>query len=357
MTIIEFTGAMIVAFFISFTGMPTLIKVSHLKQLVDKPEEDRKKHSVSTPSMGGIIIFGAFLFSYMLIFPNNAPESDIAIMKSMIGALVILFFIGVKDDIIGTAPTKKLISQIVAVLLIIFVGGIRIRGMHGVFGVEEAFPEWASVGITIFVLIVIINAYNLIDGVDGLAAGIGCINAILFGIFFLLTGQDSLALISFSLFGSLVGFLVYNFHPAKVFMGDSGSLVIGVIIGVLAVLMIETPNSSIPDYYNNINTPVLAMCILCYPLIDTIRVFVIRTFRGISPFTADRNHIHYVLKDAGYSDKQTVVSIYLYTFFIVSIPLILFNYSSTISFLVSISTALIIILIMLFVVKRKRLSK
>ena len=282
---------------------PSLIKVAKLKHLVDEPGDDRKLHSRSVPTIGGIIIFGAIVFSYSLWFPEeyNHIDNMLSNFKHLIAILILLFFVGVKDDIIGTAPMKKLVAHIIVGFIMVIMADIRIESMHGIFGLRSL-EIWQSYLLSLFVYIVIVNSFNLIDGIDGLAGGIGFIISGFFGLIFLFWGDVPLALLAFVLCGSLLGFLVFNFSPARIFMGDSGSLVVGAIICVLAISVINLPelingktltNIVVPDWLASLNKPVLVMSILVYPLIDTIRVFTIRALKGVSPFLADRNHIHH----------------------------------------------------------------
>ncbi len=341
------------ALFVVVIATPSLIKVAKLKHLVDEPGEERKLHKKRIPTIGGIIIFSSFLFSVGLWFPDIGKELHHAIkeFKYLLASLVILFFIGIKDDIIGTAPMKKLIAHIMVAFILVMMGEIKISGMHGLFGIE-AIPDWASVMLSVFVYIVLVNAFNLIDGVDGLAAGIGAICSTAFGTWFYLCNNPSLSILAFVLSGALAGFLIFNFSPAKIFMGDSGSLTIGCIISVLAIKMIETPVKNIPEYAQNISLPVLVMSILVYPLIDTLRIFVVRATKGQSPFTADKNHIHHRLLKLGLNHKKTVLTLYLFNILVIAVACLSGFFNATISFFISLSFACLSIAL-LFLLKPK----
>jgi UDP-GlcNAc:undecaprenyl-phosphate GlcNAc-1-phosphate transferase len=317
--------AFLTAFIVVLLTTPSLIKVAKLKHLVDEPTEERKHHKTSLPTIGGIIIFAATLFSFALWFQSGelTHRGEVHRMiqafnefKYLVAALLILFFIGIKDDIIGTAPAKKLIGHLIVAFILVMMADVRILSMHGLFGLY-LLPDWASVGISVFTYIVIVNAFNLIDGVDGLAAGIGFICAAFFGTWFYLVDLPTFSLLSSVLAGSLLGFLVFNFSPARIFMGDSGSLVIGAIVSVLAIRMIETNPADIPEMFVGVSKPVLAMAVLVYPLVDTFRVFFYRAIRGVSPFSADRNHIHHNLLELGLSHRVTVLSLYFLNILVV----------------------------------------
>ena len=237
---------------------PALIKVAKMKHLVDEPSEDRKTHHRSIPTIGGVIIFSAFIFSCFLWFPddNMRARAELQQIMCLMASLILLFFVGVKDDIIGTSPMKKLLAHFLVGFILVVMGNIRISGFHGLLGLEVELPEYASIFISIFVYIVIVNSINLIDGVDGLASGVGLIACVAFGLWFAMTGDKHWALVAFSLSGALLGFLVFNFNPAKIFMGDSGSLIIGAVVSVLALKIIETPIELLDPQYQDISTPV-----------------------------------------------------------------------------------------------------
>jgi UDP-N-acetylmuramyl pentapeptide phosphotransferase/UDP-N-acetylglucosamine-1-phosphate transferase len=306
------------SFFVVLLATPSLIKVAKLKHLVDEPGEDRKLHTRSIPTIGGITIFGGIIFSYALWFPNEFYYIDNTLVnfKTVIATLILLFFVGIKDDIIGTAPIKKLAAHFIVGFIIVIMADIRIQSMHSIFGVEEL-ELWQSYIISIFTYIVIVNAYNLIDGIDGLAAGIGLISSLALGFILAYSENVPLALLSFVLSGALLAFLIFNFSPARIFMGDSGSLIIGAIISILVINAINIPITKLPEVLKNSNLPILVISILVYPLTDTIRAFTIRAFRGVSPFTADKNHIHHQFIQIGFSHRKTVISLYLYNLTII----------------------------------------
>ncbi|MCB0477165.1 MAG: undecaprenyl/decaprenyl-phosphate alpha-N-acetylglucosaminyl 1-phosphate transferase [Crocinitomicaceae bacterium] len=345
--------AFITSFFVVLLGTPSLIKVAKLKHLVDEPSEERKLHSRSVPTIAGVMIFSAFLFSICIWFPAHAISNTQAIndFKYLIAILVLLFFVGVKDDIIGTAPIYKLISHIVVGFILVMMGNIRIESMHGLFGVSDPFPEEASVFISLFVYIVIVNAINLIDGVDGLAGGVGFIATLTFGIWFQLAGVSYLSIISFSLCGALAGFLIFNFNPARIFMGDSGSLTVGAIITFLSIRLIETPANAVPEVFQYSNTAVVAMAILAYPLIDTLRVFTIRAKNGVSPFSADRNHIHHRLLSFGWNHRRTTITLYIYTSVIILVALFIPVPDPTLNFAICVGVALLLTLVLFYMKK------
>jgi UDP-GlcNAc:undecaprenyl-phosphate/decaprenyl-phosphate GlcNAc-1-phosphate transferase len=336
------------AFLLVLIAMPALIKVAKLKHLVDEPGEARKLHQRSVPTIGGILIFAGTIITYCLWFPSKA-EWQLGENYNVLGALnefkylvacmFILFFIGLKDDIIGVSPTKKLLVHFIVGFILVLMADIRLTEFWGLFEIDKI-PYPISIGLSLFIYIVIVNSINLIDGVDGLAAGIGLIASTTFAYWFYKTGDFPLALLATGLGGSLFGFLLFNFQPARIFMGDSGSLIIGVVIYVLTMKMIEFPTDLITPAMRDVSKPVLAMAILAYPLIDTLRVFIIRMSQGRSPFSADKNHIHHKLLSLGLTHRQTAIVLYSYTLFIILLTFLTPARTPNISFLIVFAVAM-----------------
>jgi UDP-GlcNAc:undecaprenyl-phosphate GlcNAc-1-phosphate transferase len=286
-----------ISFTITFLAIPVIINVAEMKKLFDMPDS-RKIHQVAITPLGGIGIFAGFVFGCLLTI-NFKYSSE---FQYFIAAAMVIFFLGLKDDILVLSPIKKFIGQVLAAFLIIYYGRIQIRSMHGFFGIHEL-PEMFSLLITYFSVIVIINSFNLIDGVDGLAGTLGLMSSALFGLyFFMSSGMEAYYVLAFSLCGSLLAFLIFNFQPAKIFMGDTGSLLIGVVNAILVLKFIDPGEGPLP--VNPImSSPAIGFTILMMPLLDTLRVFAIRIFKRRSPFSPDRNHIHHLLLDRGLSHR------------------------------------------------------
>lgn len=349
------------ALVIVVVSTPSLIKVAKLKHLVDEPSEARKLHQSSIPTIGGVIIFAAFVFSVAIWFPTKSRLyyeyysqllSGIQEYKFLMASLTALFFIGIKDDIIGVSPVKKLISHISVAFILVIMADVRITGMHGLFGIYSI-PYWASILLSGFTYIVVVNAYNLIDGVDGLAAGVGIVASLFFTVWFYMGGNVPLAVFSAALCGALLGFFVFNFSPAKIFMGDSGSLVVGLVICVLSVRLIEFEDTYLPPVLSRVSTPVLAMSILAYPLVDTLRVFIIRTIKGTSPFLPDSNHIHHRLLKNGWSHKQTSIIGIIFSVFIIGLALLLNGLSATWQFVILMAVVILLVQLPYVFAKKK----
>ena len=306
----------IVACATSITAIPVIIKISRLKNLMADPGE-RSSHVTKTPTLGGVAIFASTLISYFLW--ENPDEGQLIHLS--ISAIVILFFLGVKDDILVLSPKKKMFVQVAVSGLVVILADLRIENLFGIFGINEI-PYLISLALTVFVFIALINAINLIDGIDGLAGGIGMIAGGMFGIWFYLNGHYALACLAFSMAGSLAGFLRFNYSKtSKIFMGDTGSLLVGFMLTMFAIKFIQlnieyrfNPNASF-------SAPILAIIVLIVPIFDTLRVFIVRLKDKKSPFVGDRNHLHHILIDSGLSHFQS--SVILWTFTLISTILFL----------------------------------
>lgn len=302
------------AFFITIFGMPNLIKVAKLKRLVDDPEDPRKIHHRSVPTIGGVIIYLVILTNgFFWLSLSEGPNHESFKQNSVLCAcLTLVFSMGLKDDLIGMSASKKLIVHLFAGALLVTIGDFRIEGFGGLFGIEDM-PETISTIFSLFVYIVVVNAWNLIDGIDGLAGGYSAIAMAAFSAWFLLTGQIPAAILSLTLVGATLGFLAFNFAPARIFLGDCGSLILGVVGYALATNVIQTPGEAIPEAFSQLSRPTLAMAILAYPLVDTLRVFFLRAIRGISPFHPDQNHMHHRLMMKNKSHRKTAIFVYFYS--------------------------------------------
>jgi UDP-N-acetylmuramyl pentapeptide phosphotransferase/UDP-N-acetylglucosamine-1-phosphate transferase len=290
--------AFITSFSLTYLAIPSIISIAKKKNLVDEPGE-RRSHSVSTPSLGGIAIFAGMIFSIILWTPFDVFTD----LQYILCAFIIIFLIGAKDDIDPISPSKKFLGQIFAALIVVYKANIKLTSMYGIFGIYEL-PVPVSILLSIFTILVIINAFNLIDGINGLSGSIGALIALTLGSWFLQIDRIDLAIVAFALTGSTIAFLKYNVTPAKIFMGDTGSLLLGLVCSILAIEFIESHKYLTDSPYAFQAAPSVAVGILILPLFDTLRVFTIRALSGRSPFSPDRNHIHHLLIDSGLSHMQ-----------------------------------------------------
>jgi UDP-N-acetylmuramyl pentapeptide phosphotransferase/UDP-N-acetylglucosamine-1-phosphate transferase len=243
-------------------------------------------------------MFIGFSLSILLTvnFSPNAPE-----FQFYMASFLFIFFLGMKDDILVLSATKKLLGQILVAALLIFKANLVIDNMQGMFGIYSLNPL-CSYALTTLSIVAIINAFNLIDGIDGLAGGLGLISSTTFGIFFLINHDIPYASLAFTFAGSLAAFLYYNLFPAKIFMGDTGSLLVGLVNSILVIKFIQVGHSY--SYYPISAAPAVGFGILLLPLMDTLRVFSIRLMQGRSPFSADRNHIHHLFLRSGFTHRN-----------------------------------------------------
>ena len=205
-------GPFLTSLFIAAFSIPVIIRVAALKHLMDEPDQERKLHSIKTPTLGGIAIFAGTLFAFSA-FTDYFQSAEITFM---IPALILLFFAGIKDDILLLSPWKKLGVQVICAILLTAFGHLRLTSLWGMFEINEISPLTGSF-LTILLIVALINAFNLIDGVNGLAAGLGLITSVFLGTWFDLTGAQAQAILAFSLAGALLGFLFFNFKNAKIF--------------------------------------------------------------------------------------------------------------------------------------------
>jgi UDP-GlcNAc:undecaprenyl-phosphate GlcNAc-1-phosphate transferase len=308
--------AFLTAFLFAMITLPVVIRISHSWGLVDAPSGGRKLHSAPVPFVGGLVIFAGTLIVTGL-FANPNPAELMPLLK-LAAVATVLLLTGLFDDMEGLSPGKKLLVHFAVGIVLILGADLRIEGFGGLFGVG-LLPYAVSAFFSLFVYIVVVNAINLIDGVDGLAGGYGLLVCGGFGSWFLVTGQPGFAVLAFALAGTLAGFTIFNTSPARIFMGDNGSLVLGVCIFAFSMKMMGTHSGAIPAAMQGFSLPVLAMTFLAYPLVDTLRVFAIRILRGKSPLSADRNHLHHRLLGLGFGHKGTALTVHLYTIAMISL--------------------------------------
>ena len=307
--LIRFLIAFCSSLAISLFTIPQIIYIANRKRLFDLPDNFRKVHETrSISNLGGIGIFFAYIISTSLFihfFKNWDIYND---WNYILAASSIFFLVGMTDDLIALRAMKKLSAQLVPVAIIIFGADIRIESFHGIFGIQEL-PYWFSIALTGSLFLFFTNAFNLIDGINWLAGSMGVLSSLCFGVLLFLEGKEGSACISFTMMGAIIGFLRYNKTPARIFMGDTGSLLLGFTLIVLCVLSLSSYNSNAP-ITKLIHTPgamfTISVGILSIPLFDCFRVFFSRLSKRKPPFLADRNHMHHYLMDLGCSHLQAV---------------------------------------------------
>ena len=296
--------ALVLAFIASIVLTPVVKRIAYRVGAVDRPNY-RKVHARVMPSLGGLAIFGSFLIGYFILKPeepiSNAIEAafipiDIAILISAF----IIIVTGALDDMFDITAKAKLLGQFLAASIVVIGGGLEISFINLPFGGEIDFGYF-SIPLTIIWIIGITNAVNLIDGLDGLAAGVSSIALITLSAMAFIMGDMFVMSLAALLAASSLGFLFYNFHPAKIFMGDTGALFLGYMISVLALMGFKNVT---------IVALIIPIIMLGVPISDTFFA-IVRRVREKQPISApDRLHLHHCLLNIGFSHRQTVVIIY-----------------------------------------------
>lgn len=301
---VQVSLAFLIAFLISFFMIPRIIVLARDKKFMSTPV-NRSSHFKPVPTLGGVGIYVAFMIPILLFSGMNESK----ILPFLTLSCLIIFLIGLKDDIYMITPRTKLMGQIVAGLIMIVFANVRITNLHGIMSVGEL-PYIASLFLSLFIYVAITNAINLLDGIDGLAASIGIVACLGFGVYFIHLHKINGSVACASLIGSLSAFLIYNYAKGerKIFMGDTGSLIVGFILATYAIRFNEFSITE-PQRLVIHSAPVVSIAILAMPIFDTIRVFTLRILRGRSPFKADKTHIHHELLANGYTHHQATTLI------------------------------------------------
>jgi len=294
------------AFFITAKLMPLIIDFSGKLDLVDKPNE-RKVHVAPIPNLGGIGIFLGYMVATIgwMVYYGGSIEAAFILY-----GLMILFVMGIIDDQIDMRASLKFLIQI-GVAVLIASAGTRITNLNGLFGIYEMHIIF-QYGLTVLLLVGLVNAFNLIDGINGLAGGISFIDAIIMGVLLYNPQAILISLLAFGMAGALLGFLKFNFDPARIFMGDTGSLVIGYVLAVLGVSTIREGSSVGGFIGDNNGLTIIVVGILILPVFDTIRVFARRVIvEKKSPFSPDKTHVHHLLLQTGFNHKKSAILLYI----------------------------------------------
>jgi UDP-GlcNAc:undecaprenyl-phosphate GlcNAc-1-phosphate transferase len=288
----------LLAFFFvsSFMAMyfvtPVIIQVVKLKNLFEKVS-DRSSHSQRVPSFGGVTFF------IILIISLSISEQFFVTSRAvyLIPSTLIIFFTGLKDDMTGISPWNKILMQLIATTMLFLSPDFQITNLHGFLGIHEI-AHWICIPLAFLVVIFYINAYNLIDGIDGLASSLGVLFFTFFAVVYFSLDDYMMMAVCLSMVGSFIAFLRYNVSTDKrIFLGDTGSLFIGFLIAAIVINILSK------DYHRDLNMsyisnlPLLIISALFVPIFDSIRVFVIRIQNNRNPFRPDRTHIHHVILD------------------------------------------------------------
>ncbi len=300
---------------------PRLVRIAAMKMIVDNPDA-RKLQKEPIPILGGVaVMFGAVLgISCTAVFPETVFNDTIVLI---IAVMMVMLYTGTMDDILELTPRLRFLIEIMSVCALIFVGGFRLDDLHGLWGVS-VLPDWVAVPLTVFACVGIINAMNLIDGVDGLSSGF-CITACaIFSAVFFKAGDMMMFILSMALIGALIPFFMHNVfgERSKMFIGDGGTLVMGAVMSifVVRVLGVGSPVAQFWDKsHEGMSAVAFTLAVLCVPVFDTLRVMVTRMLQGRSPFHPDKTHLHHMFIDLGFSHVGTTFSIILLNLTVVAV--------------------------------------
>ena len=341
--------AQFLAAVLSIYFVPTVRNLALAKKITASPSA-RKSHTTEVPVLGGVAVYLAAAFSMFIIafvFPSRIEANDFFLLA--FGSMFLLF-VGVLDDVIGLKPMHKLILQLVVCFVLIHNVPLYINNMYGLFGLSEI-SYIPSLLLSVFVYVVFINMLNIIDGIDGLASGISLVAFSFFAYVAFFEFYYFNMLISMAGVGCLLPFMYYNmFSDKKIFLGDNGSLVMGVILGYLSLDYIYVDTTTTELLFGG-NKIVILMSLFSYPLVDTLRVFVARILRKKSPFSADKNHIHHHLLRLGLSHRKATLLILIYTCFITCVSFLMKSVDINVTFLILLLLAVTIVCIPSFLIK------
>jgi UDP-N-acetylmuramyl pentapeptide phosphotransferase/UDP-N-acetylglucosamine-1-phosphate transferase len=345
---------------LSIISIPRIIYIAKKRKLFDVPDNKRKLHLTITPNIGGMgIFFGYIITISLFISPDKIVQmGGFTQLHFIIASSFILFLTGLYDDLANVNPNTKFIAQLMAAVITIYFADIRLTSLHGLLGIYEL-PRWISIIFSIIGCVFITNAVNLIDGIDGLAGSFTVLSTSCLGICLALSGNIGAACIATGLLGTTIGFLRFNISPARIFMGDTGSLFIGFNISILAILTVNSFNQGSllsPIVHSEMAMLNVALAILFVPVFDSFRVFLNRALKGQSPFKADRTHLHHLLLDAGFTHSEAVVILMLSNLLIVITALFTQDENINITFASIIGMAFILFT-SLYYTRKKRLDK
>lgn len=292
---------------------PRLVKIALLKNIVDNPDA-RKLQRTPVPVLGGVAVF----FGVVIAIGCMSSVVDCSGLPVVIMAMMAMLYTGTMDDILSLSPGLRFVIEIVVVLLLIFVGGYCIDDFHGLWNIGR-FSYWYAVPLTVVAAVGIINAINLVDGVNGLSSGYCIMACLIFGTLFFLAGEAPMTILAAVSVGALIPFFLHNVFgkTSKMFIGDGGTLVLGVVMSVFVIAILQN-GSRVAAYVNpNVGLVPFTLAVLSVPVFDTLRVMSTRILKGTSPFRPDKTHLHHMFIDLGCSHVATTLAILGVNMFVV----------------------------------------
>ena len=278
-----------------------VLKIAILKNIMDNPDE-RKIQRVPVPVLGGAAVF----FGMLVAFAVAATIYDVSNMFAMVCVMMIMLYIGTIDDIIDLSPWVRFIIEIIVVLMLVFSDGSSIDNFHGLWGIG-ILPDFVAIPLTVFACVGIVNAINLIDGVNGLSSGYCIVTCLIFGLAFLLTGDVGRASLAILSIGALIPFIFHNVFgkKSKMFIGDGGTMMMGIIMSSFVINALKSHSTIAAAVPENFGMVAFVLAVLAIPVFDTLRVMTARIVRGGSPFSPDKTHLHHLLLDYHFSHIGT----------------------------------------------------
>lgn len=297
----------VVAMLLVFAAHPLIIRIAKKMQVLDSPDEARKIQEYPVPVMGGVaviwgIIVGAgitsMFFNSYALFPT-------------IVAITVMLYIGLADDILGLSPIARLLLEICLIGFIVWMDHRNMNHFHGLFGIHEI-PAYLAYPLVFFAGTGIINSINMIDGVDGLSSGLCIMASLTFGVFFGLSREGSMAVMCSLTAGALIPFFLHNVFgkTSKMFIGDSGTLMMGILMTIFTLHVVDK-DSFVARNFPNMGVVAFCISVLSVPVFDTLRVMTARVLRGISPFQADKSHLHHLFIEIGFSHVGTSICVFV----------------------------------------------
>lgn len=293
-----------VAFFVVLWIFPKVLAVALQKNIVDNPDA-RKLQKRPVPVLGGMAVFFGLTFGFVIAM----LFADCAGLFPVFAAMTIMLYMGTLDDIMGLSPALRFLVEIAVMTMMVVISRCAINDFHGLFGLHEI-PIWVAVPLTVFAAVGIINAINLIDGVDGLSSGYCVMACIMFCVMFYQVGHESMVILSAVAAGAMIPFFFHNVfgQTSKMFIGDGGTLVMGTMMATFVLQVLDAQSPCAEQCPSHVGLIPFTLAVLSIPVFDTLRVMLSRIARGVSPFTADKTHLHHIFIEMGCSHPATFVA-------------------------------------------------
>ena len=305
----------IVALFATWWIFKKVLRIALLKNIVDNPDA-RKLQKIPVPVLGGVAVF----FGMIVAMTITRLTFDIHSLFAIMGVMTIMLYTGTMDDILSLSPKVRFLIEILAVLLLVYTNGNSINDLHGLWGVY-GIPGWIAIPFTVFACVGIINAINMIDGVNGLCSGYCVWACIAFGTAFIIADDMEAASMAILSIGALIPFICHNVFGKKsrMYLGDGGSMFMGMLLSSFVIGALNSSSSLAQNIVPEFGLVPFTLSVLTIPVFDCVRVMVTRIVRGKSPFSPDRTHLHHLFFDMGFSHVGTTALELLISIFVTAV--------------------------------------